>query len=122
MILKIYQGIHYQNFGKAYSTKQEQEVIKLTKKLQEAERKQDGIRLVKVYTQAFPGDSETDTGIGKPNSEQAKAIYHMAKVYYGATAIKQMPFTQLTDKQVYNVYVDAYDKAEDVQTSEQTEE
>ena len=101
------------NFGDALSTKQEKDYQKLIAQINKVQGKEDGTRIVKLYPYALPSSEQTDCGIGKINSPEAKRFYEIAKNYGGATAIKFMPLGQLTDKPVYsdNKYPGAYNRA-----------
>ena len=100
------------NFGDALSTKQEKKYKQLMDELKRVQNHQDGIRVVKIYTPSIPSSTQTDTGIGKPSSSEAKRMYELAQIYGGATAIKFMPMGELTDKQGYsaNKYAGAYQR------------
>lgn len=100
------------NFGDALSTKQEKRYLQLQKELKRLQGHEDGIRMVKIYTPSIPSSEKTDTGIGKPSSEQAIRMYELARIYGGATAVKFMPMGQLTDKQGYQGgYPGAYQRS-----------
>jgi len=102
------------NFGDALSKKQEEQFCSAMNEIDRAIKfnQKDGIKVFKIYTPAIPSSNTTDTGIGKPNSNEAKRIYEMAKIYGGATAIKHMPMGQLTDKQgLEQKYAGAYQRS-----------
>ncbi|MBQ4647334.1 MAG: 4-alpha-glucanotransferase [Candidatus Gastranaerophilales bacterium] len=100
------------SFGDALSTKQEKRYLRLLQELKHIQGHDDGIRVVKIYTPSIPSNEKTDTGIGKPSSNEAIRMYELARIYGGATAIKFMPMGQLTDKQGYQGgYPGAYQRS-----------
>lgn len=104
---------HLPSFGDAYSTKQEEQAVKLHLDIVRDQNYQDGLRITKFYAPALPSSKEKDTGIGKLTSKEAREYYKFIKTYAGATAAKFAPIGQMTDQPEYfhKHYMGAYNRS-----------